>query len=82
MYLEIPIGVNPRRLETWEPIIAKFKKKLTSWKQKYISFAERIFLINLVLSSLPFLIIFFLKEFWMGSENFEIFTKTFLWGGV
>ena len=49
VYLEIPIGVNPTRLETWESIIAKFKKNLTSWKQKHFSFAERICLINSVL---------------------------------
>lgn len=49
VYLEIPIGVNPTRLETWESIIAKFKKNLTFWKQKHFSFAERICLINSVL---------------------------------
>lgn len=27
---EIPIGANPKRLETWEPIISKFEKKLAS----------------------------------------------------
>ena len=53
VYLGIPIGVNLGRIETWEPIIVKFKKKLASWKHKHLSFAERITLINSVLTSLP-----------------------------
>lgn len=28
IYLGMPIGVNPRRKKTWNPVIAKFKNKL------------------------------------------------------
>ena len=28
-YLDIPLGANPRHLETWKPIIEKIKKKLS-----------------------------------------------------
>ena len=31
-YLGIPIGVNPRRLVVWEPIIRKFEARLNKWK--------------------------------------------------
>nr|KYP47665.1 hypothetical protein KK1_030696 [Cajanus cajan] len=34
-------------------MINKFSKKLALWKQKVLSFAERLCLINLVLTSLP-----------------------------
>lgn len=54
-YLGIPIGANPRRVETWKSVIDKFRKKLAPWKYKTLSFVRRICLINLVLSSLPIL---------------------------
>lgn len=28
VYLGLPIGANPRRVETWQPIIMKFQKRL------------------------------------------------------
>lgn len=62
----IPIGANPRRKETWEPIIVKLKKKkLASWKHKNLSFAGRITLINSILASLPLFFLSFFK-IWEG----------------
>jgi len=37
-YLDVPIGVNPRRSQTWDPIIRKCERKLARWKQKHLSF--------------------------------------------
>lgn len=28
-YLVLPVGVNPKKVATWEPIIEKFKAKLS-----------------------------------------------------
>lgn len=53
VYLGISIGAIPRKIEMWEPIIQKFSKKLALWEQKFISFAGRACLVNLVLTSLP-----------------------------
>ena len=36
-YLGMPLGANPKRAATWEPIIDKVKKRLSSWKRRYLS---------------------------------------------
>ena len=33
-YLGIPLGPNPRRIETWSPIIDKIRRKFSGWKSK------------------------------------------------
>ncbi|RZC16876.1 Formin-like protein 20 [Glycine soja] len=35
------IGENPRRSDTWDPIVKKCERKLTKWKQKLLSFGGR-----------------------------------------
>lgn len=41
-YLGIPLGADPRRVATWEPTVEKFKKRLTGWKCRSMSFAARV----------------------------------------
>ena len=65
IYLGLLIGANHRRVETWQPIIQKFTKKLSLWKHKNVSFGGRICLINSVFSSLP---LFYLSFFKMPKE--------------
>ncbi|KAE8726444.1 hypothetical protein F3Y22_tig00006886pilonHSYRG00006 [Hibiscus syriacus] len=52
-YLGIPMGVDPRRVSVWDPVIDKCRTKLSRWKSIFLSFVGRIVLINSVLSSLP-----------------------------
>ncbi|GKV47213.1 hypothetical protein SLEP1_g54131 [Rubroshorea leprosula] len=52
-YLGVSIGEKCRSIATWRPMIESFKKKLASWKNKFISLGGRITLLNSVLSSLP-----------------------------
>ncbi|XP_028052103.1 uncharacterized protein LOC114256647 [Camellia sinensis] len=59
-YLGIPLGANPRRKSTWNPVIEKVKHKLASWKRKMLSFIGRLTLVKAVLSSLP---LYFLSIF-------------------
>ncbi|XP_019416450.1 PREDICTED: uncharacterized protein LOC109327752 [Lupinus angustifolius] len=40
-FLGIPVGANPKRVFTWSPIINSFKKKLSLWHHKLISFGGR-----------------------------------------
>lgn len=60
-YIGLPIGVNPRMKATWRPLIDKIKKKLSNWKHNNLSFARGIYLINSVLSFVPFFYIYFFK---------------------
>jgi hypothetical protein len=36
-YLGLPVGANPRRISTWEPLIVYLKKRLSSWGKNHIS---------------------------------------------
>ncbi|GKC73394.1 glutathione S-transferase T3-like protein [Tanacetum coccineum] len=47
-YLGIPIGTNMRRIASWNEIIDKFRKRLSVWKAKYLSFGGRLTLVKSV----------------------------------
>jgi hypothetical protein len=61
VYLGLPVGANPRRVATWEPVVKTIEKRLFSWRNQYISLGGRVILINLVLSSIPVFYLSFLK---------------------
>ncbi|CAL5404238.1 unnamed protein product [Camellia sinensis] len=52
-YLGLPLGANPSRRSTWQPVLDKFKQKLASWKRRLLSFVGRLTLIKYVLTNLP-----------------------------
>jgi hypothetical protein len=39
VYLGLPVGANPRRVATWEPVVKTIEKRLFSWRNQYISLA-------------------------------------------
>ncbi|XP_028104622.1 uncharacterized protein LOC114303669, partial [Camellia sinensis] len=39
-YLGLPLGANPRRRRTWQPVLDKCKQRLASWKRRFLSFAD------------------------------------------
>ncbi|MCH79402.1 LINE-1 reverse transcriptase like [Trifolium medium] len=41
-YLGLPVGANPRRMSTWDPLVASLRKKLNSWRHRHISLGGRI----------------------------------------
>lgn len=59
-YLGIPLGANSRRVVMWEVVVERFRKKLSGWKCRTMSWAARIVLINAALSFLP---IYFMSLF-------------------
>ncbi|KAA3462827.1 putative Transposon TX1 [Gossypium australe] len=81
-YLGIPLGAGLRRVATWEVVIEKFRKKLSGWKCRSMSWAARIVLINSVLSSLP---IYFMSLFQAPKtiiKRIDKIRRNFLWGGL
>lgn len=36
-YLGLPLGANPRRIKTWEPVIDSFERALSIWRRRCIS---------------------------------------------
>ncbi|GJS76401.1 retrovirus-related pol polyprotein from transposon TNT 1-94 [Tanacetum coccineum] len=48
LYLGIPIGLSMRRVNTWRHVVENFKRRLTEWRAKMMSFGGRLTLINSV----------------------------------
>ena len=53
VYLDLPMGGDPRCLSFWEPLINRINYRLSGWKSKHLSFGGRLVLLKSVLSSLP-----------------------------
>nr|GEY31935.1 hypothetical protein [Tanacetum cinerariifolium] len=51
-YLGLPIRANMSRSANWFPLLERFKKRLSSWKAKSLSFGGRLTLSKSVLGSL------------------------------
>ena len=80
-YLGIPIGANPSSQLVWEPLINKFKSKLSKWAQKDISMGGKITLINSVLNALPIYLLSFFKIPQRIVQRLISLQRNFLWGG-
>ena len=52
-YLGMPLGANPKRFSTWDPVIRRVKDRLALWQRKFLSLGGRVTLIKSVLNSLP-----------------------------
>ncbi|XP_058721855.1 uncharacterized protein LOC131593384 [Vicia villosa] len=52
-FLGILIGSNPRRAKFWSPLVDNIRRRLSSWKGKWLSFGGRLTLLKSVLGSLP-----------------------------
>jgi len=79
-FLGIPIGAYLRRSETWDPIVKRCHRKLSKWKQKYLSFGGRVTLIKSVLNSI---LIFFFSFFRVLKKVVDRLVRLqcwFLWG--
>nr|KYP44565.1 hypothetical protein KK1_033912 [Cajanus cajan] len=79
-YLGIPIGANPRRCTTWQPVIRKFSKKLSTWRASSLSIAGRVCLINSVLTSLPLYFMSFYRMPKLVIKQLTKLQRNFWWG--
>ena len=52
-YLGMPLGAHFKDASIWNPILERVEKKLSGWKQLYLSKGGRLTLLNSTLSSLP-----------------------------
>ncbi|MBA0764641.1 hypothetical protein Gotri_013968, partial [Gossypium trilobum] len=76
------LQVNPKRIATWESIVDRVRKKLSSWMSRSLSWAGKVVLINVVLSSLS---IFFMSLFNAPVTIIKKINKirrNFLWGNT
>ncbi|XP_058202821.1 uncharacterized protein LOC131317276 [Rhododendron vialii] len=52
-YLGLPLGANPNRIKTWDPVVEKMGKRLSVWRRRSNSTGGRLTLLNHSLSNLP-----------------------------
>jgi len=81
-YLGLPMGANPKKLYTWEPMLVKLRNKINSWGSKYVSLGGRIVLLNSVLNAIPIFYLSYLKISEKVVKEVECIQREFLWGGV
>ena len=80
MFLGIPIGSHMKRAENWQPIIEKFRKKLSIWKAKTLSIGGRLTIVSNILGGIP--------NYWMSmfpvpknvASELEKMRRDFFWG--
>nr|GEZ36761.1 RNA-directed DNA polymerase, eukaryota, reverse transcriptase zinc-binding domain protein [Tanacetum cinerariifolium]GEZ41819.1 RNA-directed DNA polymerase, eukaryota, reverse transcriptase zinc-binding domain protein [Tanacetum cinerariifolium] len=78
-YLGIPVGSNMSRIKEWNPIIEKFKRRLSKWKANMLSIGGRSTLITSMLGSLG---VYYLSLFPMPkliNKHLEL-RADFFWG--
>ena len=81
VYLGIPLGTNMRKVASWQCIVDKIQKKLSSWKSSCLSRAGRLVLIKSVLNCLP---IYYLSLFKLPKKvanEIGRIQRQFLWNG-
>ena len=61
-YLGVPLGANPKKINTWKPILDKIERKLSCWKSSLLSKARRLVIIKAVLNNLS---VYYLSLFQM-----------------
>ncbi|CAL0332599.1 unnamed protein product [Lupinus luteus] len=81
-YLGIPVGVNHKRKETWNPLIDRLKIKLSSWNMNHVSFGGRLILLNTVLYALLVYFLSIYKAPVTIINSIQKIQRDFLWGGT
>ena len=81
-YLGITIGGNHRTVEFWNPVIHKIQSRLSMWKERLLSMAERICLIKSILNALPQFDFSFFKAPKQVCKVIRSIQIRFLWVGV
>ena len=81
VYLGLPIGGDSRKLSFWKPVVDRILGRLSSWKNKFLSFGGRLVLLKAVMSSLPVYFLSFFKAPAGIISSIESIFKRFFWGG-
>ncbi|KAL4370610.1 hypothetical protein AHAS_Ahas06G0083000 [Arachis hypogaea] len=79
-YLGIPLGTNPKRVKTWDPIIKKVEERLKGWEGKFLTKAGKLVLIKVVLNSLPMYYLSMFKNSKAVAAKIISLQSKFFWG--
>jgi len=78
-YLGLEIGGNPRRVQSWEPVVNKINARLSTWKERCLSMADRVCLIKAVFTSIPLFYLSFYKAPTSVCNRITSIQRRFLW---
>ncbi|KAJ9564278.1 hypothetical protein OSB04_000244 [Centaurea solstitialis] len=81
-YLGLPVGGNMNLLKYWQPLIEKFRKKLSDWKARTLSLGGRSCLCKSVLGALGTYLFSLYKAPKKVINILESLRRKFLWGGT
>jgi hypothetical protein len=82
LYLGLPIGGDPRKIQFWYPLIDRIRNWLSGWKCKNLSLGGQLVLLKSVLSSVPvYFLSFFKAPSGIISSLDSIFSNFFWWEG-
>ena len=79
MHLGIPLGENPRKLATQQPILNKIEKRLALWKAKLLQKVGRLMLIKSVLNTLLLYYLSLFKIPKMIAQKIISIQREFFW---
>lgn len=77
-FLGIPIGFNPRKEVTWNPLLLKVRSCLEGWTNRFLNLGGRITLLKSVLSSLCIFMMSFYKMPKKVEHKFNCVFRKFL----
>ncbi|XP_071715315.1 uncharacterized protein [Rutidosis leptorrhynchoides] len=80
IYVGLPIGAKMNKLNSWDPVLEKFKNRLASWKIGSLSFGGRLVLIKSVLNSLPLYYFSLFRAPPRVLKSLEKVRRAFFWG--
>ncbi|KHN44108.1 hypothetical protein glysoja_037995, partial [Glycine soja] len=80
-FLGIPLGAKSSSCLVWEPLIKIFESKLSKSKQRALSMAAKVTLINSVLTALPIFLLSFFRIPQKVAHKVRSLQRNFLWGG-
>ncbi|GJX36378.1 putative RNA-directed DNA polymerase, eukaryota, reverse transcriptase zinc-binding domain protein [Tanacetum coccineum] len=80
-YLGLPIGANMNLTSSWNILIDRFQKRLSSWKANLLSIGGRLTLIKAVLGSLGIYYLSIFKAPESILNTLESLRSRFFWGG-
>ncbi|XP_058759359.1 uncharacterized protein LOC131632631 [Vicia villosa] len=78
-FLGIPIGFNPRKEATWNPLLSKMKNRLKGWMNRSFNLGGRITLLKSVLCSLTIFTMSFYRMPKKVVKIFKALQSKFLW---
>ncbi|KAJ9567980.1 hypothetical protein OSB04_003946 [Centaurea solstitialis] len=81
-YLGLPVGGNMNIIKNWQPLVDKFRKKLSAWKVKSLSIGGRLCLCKAVLGTLGTYMFSLYKAPKKVLIMLEGLRRKFFWGGV